>query len=69
MTKAVKLVREGTLAAEVPVDLIDDETGWAPYLSLDDANKLDAVKQALRAGDVSTAAKYGRVYELHPIAG
>jgi hypothetical protein len=29
--KTVKLVREGKYAAEVEVDLIEDEGGWSPY--------------------------------------
>ena len=37
-TKATnRLVREGDLVAEVDVDLIEGEGGWAPYLSLDDS--------------------------------
>ncbi len=67
--KSTKLIHEGKFAAEVPVELIEDETGWSPYLSLEDAQKLDQVRQALRDGDVATAARYGRVFELHPIAG
>ena len=63
-----KLIREGKYAAEVPVELIEDETAWSPYLSLDDAYKLDAVRLALRAGDVAAAAKHGRVFELHPVS-
>jgi hypothetical protein len=63
-----KLIREGKYAAEVPVELIEDETAWSPYLSLDDAKKLDAVRLALRAGDVAAAAKHGRVFELHPVS-
>lgn len=63
-----KLIREGKYAAEVSVELIEDETAWSPYLSLDDARKLDAVRLALRAGDVVTAAKHGRVFELHPVS-
>ena len=66
--KTVKLIHEGRFAAEVPVDLIEEEGGWSPYLSLEDANKLDAVRKALRDGDVTTAAKYGRIYQLHPIS-
>jgi hypothetical protein len=62
-----KLIREGKYAAEIPVELIEDETAWSPYLSLDDARKLDAVRLALR-GDVAAAAKYGRVFELHPVS-
>jgi hypothetical protein len=66
--KSVRLVREGNYAAEVAIDLIEDETGWSPYFSLDDARKLDAVRLALRAGDISTAAKYGSVFELTPVS-
>ncbi len=66
--KTNKLVREGKYAAEVPVDLIEDETAWSPYLSLDDARKLDTVRIALRAGDLAAASKLGRVFELTPVA-
>ena len=65
--KITKLVREGKYAAEVPVELIEDETGWSPYLSLEDVEKLDAVRDALEKGDLATAAKYGRIYELLPV--
>jgi hypothetical protein len=64
----IKLIHEGGYAAEVPVELIEDETGWSPYLSLNDALKLDAVRLALRRGDVAEAAKHGRVFELLPVA-
>ena len=63
-----QLIHEGKYAAEVPVDLIEDETGWSPYLSREDALKLDAVRRALREGDVSAAAKLARVFELLPIS-
>ena len=68
-TKATKrLVREGDFVAEVDVDLIDAEGGWAPYLSLDDANRLDDVREALRAGDISRASRLAsRVYRLTPV--
>ena len=63
-----KLVREGDFAAEVEVDLIEGEGGWAPYLSLDDAYRLDDVREALRAGDLSRAARLAsRVYRLMPV--
>ena len=66
---SVELIREANYIAEVPVELIEDDTGWSPYLSLDDARKLDAVRLALSRGDVESAAKFGRVFELTPIAG
>jgi hypothetical protein len=64
----VELVGEGKYAAEVSVELIEEEGGWSPYLSLDDARKLDSVKLALRRGDIAEASKYGRVFELMPIS-
>ena len=66
--KSSKYVHEGKYAAEVPVDLIEDDTAWSPYLSPDDARKLDAVRLALRRGDIAEAAKHGRVFELTPVA-
>jgi len=66
--KSKKLIHEGKYAAEVSVDLIEDDTTWSPYLSPDDARKLDAVRLALRHGDIVEAAKYGRIFELTPVA-
>jgi hypothetical protein len=47
-----KMVREGDYVAEVEVQLIESDEGWAPYLDLADVEKLDAVREALRKGDV-----------------
>jgi hypothetical protein len=64
-----RLVREGDLVAEVSVNLVDAEGGWAPYLSAEDAYKLDDVREALRAGDIRRAAQLAtRVYRLTPVA-
>jgi hypothetical protein len=67
--KHTKLVREGKLVAEVEVHLIESEDSWAPYLSLEDAYKLDNVREFLRRGDIEAAAKLGRVYALKLLAG
>lgn len=64
-----KLIHEGRYVAEVDVELIYRDTGWSPYLSLDDAYKLDDVRAALRQGDVRRAARSGKVYTLTPVAG
>ena len=64
----IELVREGKYIAEVSVELIEEEGGWSPYLSLDDARKLEAVRLALRQGDIREASKYGRVFELTPLS-
>lgn len=62
-----KLVHEGEYVAEVDVALIDTAEGWSPYLSLQDAYKLDDVREALRQGDTDAASKYARVYRLTPL--
>ncbi|MCX7305527.1 MAG: hypothetical protein NTV73_14540 [Hyphomicrobiales bacterium] len=65
---SVKLVGQGNLVAKVPVTLIHDETGWSPYLSHNDMLKLDDVREALRRGDVTAAARFGQVFELTKVA-
>ncbi|MDE0025505.1 MAG: hypothetical protein OXP69_13935 [Spirochaetaceae bacterium] len=62
-----RLVREGDYVAEVSVDLIEAEGGWSPYLTLDDAYRLDDVRDALRRGDMRTASRMARVYRLTPV--
>ncbi|PIP34991.1 MAG: hypothetical protein COX20_13680 [Desulfobacterales bacterium CG23_combo_of_CG06-09_8_20_14_all_52_9] len=66
--KKSKYVYEGQYVAEVEVSLVEDDTGWSPYLSVEDAYKLDDVRDALRQGDLESAAKYGRIYELRQVA-
>jgi hypothetical protein len=66
--QAVELLREGKYAAEIAIELIDDEESWSPTMSLSDARKLETVRLALRRGDLAEAAKYGRVFELIPVA-
>lgn len=64
---AKKLVREGNYAAEVEVELIDTDEGWSPYLSLEDAARLDDVREALRRGDVKSASRVAQVFVLTPV--
>ena len=68
LRRHTKLVREGQYAAEVEGNLIDAENRWSPYLSLEDARKLDAVREALRRGDIATASTSARVFSLTPIS-
>lgn len=63
-----KLVHEGNYVAEVDVELIETDDEWSPYLSLEEAGKLDDVREALRRGDLKKASRYGRVYTLTPLA-
>jgi hypothetical protein len=62
-----KLVHEGQYVAKVDIELIDTDEGWSPYLSLDDAQKLDDVRGALRRGDLKAAGRLADVFTLRPI--
>ena len=66
--KRTKLILEGRYVAEVDVELLEEPEGWSPYLSLEDAYRLDDVREALRRGDVKAAAKKSRVFSLTPVA-
>ena len=65
---STKFVHEGQYAAEVSIELIEEDHEWAPYISVEDAKKLDAVRAVLKDGDLKAASKLARVYELKPVA-
>jgi hypothetical protein len=66
--RKTKFIHEGQYAAEIEVDVIQDETAFSPYLSLDDARRMDFVRGALRRGDLQAAGSEAKVYVLQPIA-
>ena len=70
MTKRhhTKLVHEGSYVAEVDVEILDTGEGWSPYLSLEDARKLDDVRESLREGDLQRASKSARIFTITPVS-
>ena len=62
-----KYIHEGGYVAEVEVDLTESDTGWSPYLSVEDARRLDEVREALRRGDLKSASRLSRVFALVPV--
>jgi hypothetical protein len=66
--KSIELIHERGYAAEVEIELHYTDESWSPTMSMDDARKLEAVRLALKRGDIAEAAKYGRVFELTPLA-
>ncbi|MFP3897569.1 MAG: hypothetical protein ACLFV5_12135 [Anaerolineales bacterium] len=62
-----KHIYEGQYVAEVKVELIVTDKGWSPYLSLEDAAKLDDVREMLRRGDIKAALKQAQVFKLTPV--
>ncbi len=63
-----KLVHVDEYVAKVEVELIYTDDDWSPYLSVEDASKLDDVRQALQGADIQRASQRGHVYRLQPVA-
>jgi hypothetical protein len=63
-----KLVHVDEYVAKVTVELIYTDDDWSPYLSVEDASKLDDVREALRRKDIEAASRLSRVYKLLPVA-
>jgi hypothetical protein len=51
----------------VDVELIDTDEDWSPYLSVEDAYKLDDIRDALWHGDIHRASRLARVFTLIPL--
>jgi hypothetical protein len=66
--RQLKLVQAGDYVAEVEVELIYTDEDWSPYLSLNDALKLDEVRELLRQGEIEIAARLARIFKLTPVA-
>ncbi len=66
--KRTKYIHEGRYVAEVDVELVITDDEWAPYLSLQDAYKLDDVREALRHGDLKSASRKARIFTMQPVA-
>ena len=62
-----KMIYEGSYVAEVAVVLVEADEGWSPYLSLEDAKKLDEVRKALRNNELEKASQLADVYTLTPL--
>lgn len=67
--KTTKYIHEGQYVAAVEVDLIHSDEGWAPYISLEDALKLDEIREALRNKNINLAGTYSKVFRMEPLAG
>jgi hypothetical protein len=63
--KIKKFIHEGHYAAEVDIERIETGKAWEPYISLEDAYKLDTVREALRHEDIKSASSLARVYTLN----
>lgn len=68
MRKVTRFVHVDKYAAEVEVASIPDDGAWGPYLSVEDALKLDRVRGSLKRGDIAEASREARIFELMPLS-
>lgn len=67
MKTRTKYIHEGGYVAEVDIDLVESDDDWSPCLSVDDASKLDDIRDLLRAGNVQAAGRMARIFKLTPV--
>ena len=60
--KKLKHLYENGYVAEVEVEL-EDDSSWAPTLSLQTAYLLDDIRDALRHGNLQRASRYAIIIE------
>ena len=65
--KQIKYIHEGSYVAEVGMELEDSDTGWSPTMSMEDACRLDDVRESLQQGDLETASRNSLVYEMRRV--
>jgi hypothetical protein len=66
--KTTKLIHANGYAAEVEVDLIEDDGAWGPYLTVPDVRRLERVRKLMKSGQFEDAAKEAKVFELVPFS-
>ena len=59
-----KIIHEGEYMAEVSVEMTYTLDDWSPYLSLQEAEKLDNLRLALRQNDLQKASQIAKIYHL-----
>ncbi|MDJ1169988.1 hypothetical protein PMG71_11170 [Roseofilum sp. BLCC_M154] len=62
-----KIIRQGEYLAEIEITLTYTDHDWSPYLSLEEAQKLDHLRVALQNKNIKTASQLARIYHLTPV--
>jgi Asp-tRNA(Asn)/Glu-tRNA(Gln) amidotransferase C subunit len=62
-----KMIHVGRYVAEVDIEIEESTDDWAPYISLQDALRMDEVREALQRGDIISASKEASVFEISPV--
>ncbi|WP_017292596.1 hypothetical protein [Geminocystis herdmanii] len=63
-----KIIRQGEYLAEINIIVTYTDDDWSPYLSLEEAQKLDNLRLALENKDLKTATQLAQIYHLTPVA-
>ena len=66
--KKTHAVHVGQYMAEVPINYEYLGEEWDYAIGPDDVAKIERVRAALKIGNLATAAKEAKIFELHPVA-
>ena len=61
------VVEAGSHAVEMEIEFSQPGSPWGAGIRPDDSERSHAAYQALKRGDLETAAQYGKVYRLEPV--
>lgn len=65
--KKTKFIHSDRYVAEVDVELEIGDQEWAPYLSVEEARKLDLVKKCLVNKNFKPLSGIARIFEKKPV--
>ena len=61
------MVEAGGYAVAMQIEFAHPGSPWGAGIPLPDSERAQATHQALKRGDLQTAAQYGKVYRLEPV--
>ena len=66
--KKTHSIRVGNYMAEVAVDFEYRGEDWGYTIGMEDVEKIERVRAALKSGNIAQARKEAKIFELHPVA-
>lgn len=62
-----KFIHVGNYVARLEVEFIFSDDSWSPCMTIQDAEKIDAVRDALKREDLVAAGKLANIFKLTPV--
>jgi len=56
------------IMAEIDVAMTEEPKAWGPHIEPSELDRIDAVRDAIKAGNLKDTAKEARLYSVKPLA-